>query len=164
MAAVLVDGRIDHSYGVAAAVLFIAGVSDFLDGYLARRWGITSVLGGFLDQIADKLVVAGTLFALVEVGRVWAWAGFLIVAREIAVTGLRGIAALDGSNVPPSLIAKTKTTIQFAAMGLAMLRLADTWGPLFLDEWAMLVAVAVTVVSGIEYFARFASSIRSLAR
>ncbi|MFQ5517732.1 MAG: CDP-alcohol phosphatidyltransferase family protein, partial [Acidimicrobiia bacterium] len=94
MAAVLVDGRIDHSYGVAAAVLFIAGVSDFLDGYLARRWGITSVLGGFLDQIADKLVVAGTLFALVEVGRVWAWAGFLIVAREIAVTGLRGIAAL----------------------------------------------------------------------
>ncbi|MFQ5517641.1 MAG: hypothetical protein ACE5E8_08700, partial [Acidimicrobiia bacterium] len=63
-----------------------------------------------------------------------------------------------------SLIAKTKTTIQFAAMGLAMLRLADTWGPLFLDEWAMLVAVAVTVVSGIEYFARFASSIRSLAR
>lgn len=162
MALILVEA--DHSMGLAAAVFAVAALSDFLDGFLARRWQQTSLLGGILDSVADKLLVTGTLFALVEVGRVWAWAAFLIVGREIGVMTLRRIAAHVDERVPPSILGKWKATIQFAAMFLAILRLPEPWGALFFDEWAMLVAVAITVLSGIEYFARFARVIRAVAR
>ena len=149
---------------VAGAVVFTAAaISDFLDGFLARRWEQTTILGAFLDTIADKLLVAGTLFALVEVDRAWAWASFVIVGREIAIMGLRGIVALDGTKVPPSILGKIKATVQFIAMGLAIVRVTGQWGPLHPDEWAMIVAVVVTVASGIDYLARSAKVIRSLA-
>ena len=149
---------------VAGAVVFaIAAVTDFLDGFLARRWSQTTILGGFLDTIADKLLVAGTLFALVEVGRAWAWAAFVIVGREIAIMGLRGIVALEGSKVPPSMLGKIKASIQFFAMFLAIVRTSGQWGSLHPDEWVMLVAVAITVVSGVDYLARSAKVIKSLA-
>ena len=158
MALVLTD-----NYGLGAAVFAVAAISDFLDGYLARRWQQTTILGGFLDTIADKLLVAGTLYALVEVGRAWAWAAFVIVGREIAIMGLRGIVALDGTKVPPSLLGKWKAAVQFGAMFMAIVRAATEWGPLYPDEWAMLVAVAITVASGVDYLARSAKVIRSLA-
>ena len=132
---------------------------------VARRWHITSTLGAFLDTIADKLLVAGTLFALVQVGRAWAWAGFIIVAREIAISGLRGVAAMDGVKVPPSIWGKLKAGFQYLAIFLALLRdlfVVDQVSPdfrpggLYPDEWAMIVAVVVTVLSAVEYFARFA--------
>ena len=59
--------------------MWVASFTDFLDGYLARRWEITTTLGGFLDSIADKMLVAGALYGLVSVGRAWAWAAFVIV-------------------------------------------------------------------------------------
>lgn len=160
MALVLVDGRFDGSYGLAAAVFGAAAVSDFLDGFLARRWQQSSKVGAWLDTIADKILVTGVLFALVEVGRAWAWAAFVIVAREIAVMGLRGIVAIEGRQVPPSALGKLKATAQFLAMGLAMVRLSEPWGEFFLDEWVMLAAVALTVASAVDYFARFAAVVR----
>lgn len=158
---VLVADRVDHAMGIAAALMACAAFTDFLDGYLARRWQITSILGGFLDTIADKLLVAGTLFALVGVGRAWAWAGFIIVGREIAISGLRGVAAMDGVVVPPSIWGKWKATTQFLAIFLAMLRTPDKIGGLYPDQWAMLVAIAFTVLSGVEYFSRFARVLRA---
>ncbi len=153
---VLLHGRIDHAFGVAAALMAVASLSDFLDGYLARRWHQTTTLGAFLDSIADKLLVAGALFCLVEVGRAWAWAGFVIVGREIAISGLRGIAAMDGVKVPPSIWGKIKANIQYLAIFLAMLRTPGEYGGLYPDEWAMIVAVVVTLLSGVQYFTRFA--------
>jgi CDP-diacylglycerol--glycerol-3-phosphate 3-phosphatidyltransferase len=161
VALVLLHDRIDHAFGIAAALMFVATFSDFLDGYLARRWHQTSILGAFLDSIADKLLVAGSLFALVEVGRVWAWAAFVIVGREIAISGLRGVAAMDGVKVPPSIWGKIKAGVQYLAIVLAMLRTADQVGGLYPDEWVMLVALVVTVLSGVEYFSRFARVLRS---
>lgn len=158
MALVLTD-----NYVVAAIVFAVAALTDFLDGYLARRWQQTSLLGGFLDTIADKLLVAGTFYALVEVGRAWAWAAFVIVGREIAIMGLRGIVALDGTRVPPSLLGKWKAAVQFLAIGLAVVRSSSQWGPLYPDEWVMLVAVAVTVISGVQYLAHSAKTIRAIA-
>lgn len=154
---------VSELYGAAAVVFTLAAVSDFLDGYFARRWKQTTILGGFLDTIADKLLVAGTLYALVEVGRAWAWAAFVIVGREIAIMGLRGIVALDGTKVPPSLLGKWKATIQFVAMGFAIIRAPDQWGALYPDEWLMLAAVAITVISGVDYLSRSAKVIRSFA-
>lgn len=149
---------------VAGFVVFtVAALTDFVDGYLARRWDQTSVFGAFLDSIADKLLILGTLFALVEMGRAWAWAGFVIVGREVVVTGLRGVAGLSGTPVPPSIWGKIKAWAQFIAVGLAIVRFSDELGPLFLDEWLMLAAIAVTIVSAIEYFARFSRVLRPVA-
>ena len=153
---VLLHERVDHAFGIAATLMAIASFSDFLDGYLARRWHQTTTLGAFLDSIADKLLVAGALFVLVEVGRAWAWAGFLIVGREIAISGLRGIAAMDGVKVPASIWGKIKANVQYLAIFLAMLRTPNEYGGLYPHEWAMIVAVVVTLLSGVQYFTRFA--------
>jgi CDP-diacylglycerol--glycerol-3-phosphate 3-phosphatidyltransferase len=153
---ILAADRIDHAFVIAAVIMWIASFTDFLDGYLARRWEITTVLGGFLDSIADKLLVAGALYGLVSVGRAWAWAAFIIVGREIAVSGLRGVAAMDGVVVPPSMWGKIKANVQYLAIFLALLRTSSTIGGLFPDEWMMLVAVVVTMLSGLQYFLGFA--------
>ena len=164
MVLILAHDSIDHAFGIAAVVFFVAAATDFFDGWLARRWNITSTLGAFLDTVADKLLVTGTLFALVEVGRAWAWAAFVIVGRELVVTGLRGLAALDGTTVPPSWAGKAKANVQYLAIVLAMMRLSDTWGPLYLDQWVMVAAVAVTIYSGYAYFARFGQVLRPARR
>jgi CDP-diacylglycerol--glycerol-3-phosphate 3-phosphatidyltransferase len=161
VALVLAHEHIPHVFGIAAALMAIASFTDWLDGYLARRWKITTILGGFLDTIADKLLVAGALFALVEVGRVWAWAAIVIVGREIAISGLRGIAAMDKVRIPPSIWGKWKASIQYLAIFMAMLRTPDEVGGLYPDQWVMLVAVVVTLLSAAEYFSRFARVLRA---
>ncbi len=143
--------------GWAVAVFVVAALTDFADGFLARRWKITTSLGAFLDTVADKVLVAGTLIVLVEVGTTSAWVATLIVAREIAVMGLRSVAALDQSTVPPSWWGKSKATVQFVAIGLAILNADVVVGTWRLDQWAMAVAVAVTWISAGDYFARFRS-------
>ncbi len=160
MALVLLSNDIDHAFGLAAFVFAIAASTDFLDGYLARRWEITTTLGAFLDSVADKVLVTGSLLVLIEVGRAWSWAVFIIIARELAVMGLRGVAALeDNSNVPPSMWGKVKALVQFTTIGFAMVRLSSEWGPFFFDEWLMLAAVAVTIISAWDYFARFGGAL-----
>jgi CDP-diacylglycerol---glycerol-3-phosphate 3-phosphatidyltransferase len=162
VALVLLENFIDYAYWIAAGLMFAAAFTDWLDGFLARRWHITSTLGAFLDTIADKLLVAGTLFALCEVGRAWAWAGFVIIGREIAISGLRGVAAMDGVKVPPSIWGKVKAGFQYLAIFLALLRgLFGEYGGLYPDQWAMVLAVVVTVLSAVEYFTRFAKVLRT---
>ena len=161
LALILPTDPVDHAFGIAAALMWIASTTDFLDGYLARRWRQTTALGAFLDSIADKLLVSGALFGLVAVDRAWAWAAFVIVGREIAVSGLRGVAAMDGVSVPASWWGKAKANTQYLAIFLALLRTADRYGGLHPDQWVMLLAVVVTVMSGYGYFARFARVLRS---
>jgi CDP-diacylglycerol--glycerol-3-phosphate 3-phosphatidyltransferase len=151
----------DHSAAyVAAAVLFaLAATTDFVDGYLARRWRLATTLGSFLDTTADKLLVSGALIALVEVERASAWVAIIIIGRELVILGLRGVVAAEGTVFPPSIWGKLKTNVQFLAILLAILRYDDPIGPLLLDEWAMLVAAAITVLSAVEYLARFSSAL-----
>ena len=85
----------------AAALFAIAAVTDTLDGYLARRWQLTSTLGSFLDTTADKLLTSGTLVALVSVGRASAWIATIIIGRELLIMGLRGLIAADGVVMKP---------------------------------------------------------------
>ena len=147
--------RGDNARWLALFVFIVAAVTDFLDGYLARRWHVESVLGAFLDTTADKLLVTGTLLALTSIGRVSIWAALVIMMREFLVMGLRGLVASTGGIVKPSTWGKIKATAQYAAIGLAFMRFPSPWGPLFLDEWAMWIAVAVTIASAWGYFAAF---------
>jgi CDP-diacylglycerol---glycerol-3-phosphate 3-phosphatidyltransferase len=151
------DGETD----TLAAVLFcVAGATDYVDGVLARRWHVTSKLGAFLDTTADKLLVSGVLIALLAVDRVSPWIVALIVGRELVLMGLRGIIAADGEVMAPSLLGKLKTSVQFVAIPLAILRLGDPLGGLYLDEWAMLAAAAITVWSGADYLVRALPALR----
>jgi CDP-diacylglycerol--glycerol-3-phosphate 3-phosphatidyltransferase len=140
--------------GLAAALFCVAAVTDWIDGRLARRWGVTSKLGSFLDTTADKLLVCGVLVALVGVGRASPWLVALILGREIVLMALRGLIASEGEIMAPSLLGKLKTSIQFLAIALAILRPGDPIAGAYLDEWAMLVAAAITVASGGDYLMR----------
>lgn len=139
---------------VAAALLAVAAVTDWVDGRLARRWGVTSKLGSFLDTTADKLLVSGVLIALLAVERVSPWLVALIVGRELVLMGLRGVIASEGEVMVPSMLGKLKASIQFLALGLAILRPGDPIGGAYLDEWVMLAAAAITVASGVDYLMR----------
>ena len=161
MTFVLLSEQIDHASGIALAIFIPSALTDFADGYLARRWKLTTVLGAFLDSVADKVLVVGSLLVLIEVGRAWSWAAFIIIGREIAVMGLRAVAALEKSTVPPSFWGKSKTTFQFFAIGFALIRSDTELGPFFLDEWLMLLAVLATVLSGWDYFRRYAGAFQT---
>jgi CDP-diacylglycerol---glycerol-3-phosphate 3-phosphatidyltransferase len=140
---------------VVAAVLFsVAAATDWIDGRLARRWGVTSKIGSFLDTTADKLLVSGVLIALLAVDRASPWIVGLIIGRELVLMGLRGVIAAEGSVMEPSMLGKLKTSVQFAAIALAILRPGDPVGGLYVDEWAMLIAAVITVWSAVDYLLR----------
>ena len=144
---------------LAAAVFALAAFTDFLDGYLARRWRATTVLGSFLDTTADKLLVSGALIALVSAGLVSPWAAIIIIGRELLIMGLRGLVASEGTVMPPSIWGKLKANVQFAAILLAILHPEVALGPLRLDEWVMALASFVTVMSAAEYLARYSHAL-----
>ena len=159
MALILAGDGTGGAY-VAAAILFaVAAGTDFVDGFLARRWQETTTLGSFLDTTADKLLVSGSLIALVGAGRASPWAATIIVGRELLILGLRGLVAADGTVMAPSIWGKLKASVQFAAITLAIVRMGDELGPLFLDEYVMIAAVIITVMSAIEYLTRFHESL-----
>ncbi len=107
---------------LAATVLFIlASVTDFFDGYLARRYKVVSSFGVFLDLTADKVFVSTILIAMVQIGLVPAWIVVIIVAREFLVTGLRSMAAAKGKVIPAGMWGKQKTLITMIAMGALLL-------------------------------------------
>ncbi|CAN5732158.1 hypothetical protein BH24ACT26_BH24ACT26_19630 [soil metagenome] len=161
MALVLLGHRMRYAYVVGAALFVVAAGTDFVDGYLARRWALTSTLGSFLDTTADKLLVTGTLVALVHVGRASPWVAAIIIGRELVILGLRGLVAVDGVVMEPSLWGKLKANAQFVAIFLAIVRVPEPLGPLFFDEWAMLAAAGITIMSAWEYLARWSSVLSS---
>lgn len=157
-------------HSLLAAVLFgAAALTDWLDGLIARRRRQETTLGKLLDPVADKLLVAAALISLVQVGRVGAWIVVLIIGREFAVTGLRGIAAAQGLVISASDLAKYKTAFQYVAVTLLILEKnvppALEAEYLYLSRGALGAALILTVVSGIDYFIRFyRTDLESLVR
>jgi CDP-diacylglycerol--glycerol-3-phosphate 3-phosphatidyltransferase len=149
----------DGSRAATAVVFAAAAATDWIDGHLARRWEVTTKLGSFLDTTADKLLVTGVLIALVAVERASPWVAVIIVGRELVILGLRGVIAAGGTVMQPSLLGRVKTTVQFLAILLAIGRPGDPIGGLYVDEWVMLAAAAITVVSAVDYLSRFAASL-----
>jgi CDP-diacylglycerol---glycerol-3-phosphate 3-phosphatidyltransferase len=145
--------------GAACALFVVAAATDWFDGYFARRWNVTTTLGSFLDTTADKLLVSGVLVALVSVQRASPWLAAIIIAREIAILGLRGVVAVDGTVMRASFWARIKTTVQCAAIALAIARPDVVIAGAYLDEWALLIATVITVTTAIDYLRRFSAAL-----
>ncbi|MGH2957785.1 MAG: CDP-diacylglycerol--glycerol-3-phosphate 3-phosphatidyltransferase [Solirubrobacterales bacterium] len=136
---------------IAAGVFALAALTDTLDGYIARSRGAITTFGKLMDPIADKLLVAAALIALVSLDRLEAWIAMVIIAREFAVTGLRGIAAERGVVIQASWLGKAKTILQIAAI-IALI----VWDPTPVGvDLLVYAAVAITVISGVDYFFGF---------
>ncbi|MBL0226457.1 MAG: CDP-diacylglycerol--glycerol-3-phosphate 3-phosphatidyltransferase [Geobacteraceae bacterium] len=156
----------------AAAVFSLASVTDWLDGYLARRMGIVTIFGKFLDPIADKLIVMAALIMILPYGRVPAWIVLVILGREIIITGLRGIASSEGIVIQASDLGKFKTIFQLVAIIGLLLHYDYNWLFGIEHQWVhvnmhnvgmffLWIATLLTVWSGVDYLARF---IRIIAR
>jgi cardiolipin synthase len=148
-------GSFNKTQGLASTIIFIvAALTDWVDGFLARRWNQTSAFGAFLDPVADKLMVAGALLVLIELGRVNAVIAFIIVGREITISALREWMAQIGASksVAVSSLGKIKTVAQMVAIPMLLYYEnffgIDTriWG-----QWLLLVAAVLTLWSMFYY-------------
>ena len=143
---------------IAAVIFLAASLTDWLDGLIARRTNQVTRLGTLLDPVADKLLVAAALVSLVQVDMVPAWMAWVIIGRELAVTGLRGVALSMGVVVPATRLGKLKTVTQYVAVTLLILEkgVPAEFVPFHLVTDAMLwVALVITVLSGLDYFYGF---------
>ena len=143
---------------IAAFIFIIASLTDWLDGLIARRRNQVTTLGTLLDPVADKLLVAAALISLVQIDMVAAWIAVVIIGREFAVTGLRGIAISVGIVVPASPLGKYKTVSQYVAITLLILEkgVPAEYVPFHRVSLGLLwIAMGLTVISGFDYFYRF---------
>jgi cardiolipin synthase len=157
VALVLVQTR-TASYA-ATAVFVAGGLTDFLDGYLARRFGSSTLTGAWLDPLSDKLLVAAAVISLTAVSRFPLWAAAVIVVREAAVSILRVYMGTRRVSMPASQIAKWKTTTQLGAIGLYMLPLSSSGNTVKLT--VLSIAIAITVYSGLDYFLHVSGRVRA---
>jgi len=142
---------------IVAALLFsVASITDFFDGFLARRWGMVSDIGKLMDPLADKLLVSSTCIMLVSLGWAPGWIVCIIIGREIAITGLRTLLVENQQDISASLLGKYKTGFQIAAI-IPLLFHYPFWGIDFQAIGALYlwVALVLTIWSGIDYFVRF---------
>jgi CDP-diacylglycerol---glycerol-3-phosphate 3-phosphatidyltransferase len=145
---VVLLGAIPGDDAVAAAVFALAALTDGLDGYIARSQGSVTTFGKLMDPLADKLLIVAALVSLVSLDRLQAWVAMVIIARELAVTGLRSLAAERGVVIAASWLGKVKTALQVAAVfALIVVNPAPAW-----VDVLVYLAVAATVISGVDYF------------
>ncbi len=139
---------------IAAAVFILAAATDGLDGYFARKRKQVTTLGKLLDPLADKLLVMSALVSLVGQAKLPAWIAIVIIARELAVTGLRSVAAAERRVIAASKFAKVKTITQIVAIvGVIVENYPFSLIGFPFTDLALYAAVAFTVLSGAEYFA-----------
>lgn len=142
----------------AMLVFIVAGLTDWLDGYLARRWDETSAFGAFLDPVADKLVVAAALIMLVQLGRLDAILAAIIIGREITISALREWMAQIGAHksVAVSLVGKIKTTAQMVAIPMLLYHSPiGAFDTQQVGTWLIYVAAVLTLWS-MGYYMRMA--------
>ena len=151
---VLLLTRTEHGLLLGTAVFGLGVLTDYLDGYFARKRNQVTRLGILLDPIADKLLTAAAFISLVEMDAVPAWMVVIIVGREFAVTGLRNVAASRGILIPASGLGKGKMVSQVVAIFLLLF--AIRW-PVFriVGLVALWVVVVMALASGLDYFRRF---------
>ena len=161
--------------GFWACILFtVAAITDLLDGYLARKLGVVSVLGKFLDPLADKLIVMAALVWMVPMGRIPAWVVVLLLGREISVTGLRSVAASEGVVISAGNEGKTKTALQM--IGIIALLLGYPYHMVYLGldlgvidlvrvgQMLVVLSLVFSFASAAQYVRLFGSAVEAKQR
>jgi CDP-diacylglycerol--glycerol-3-phosphate 3-phosphatidyltransferase len=163
MVAMLAD---NPASDIIAIVVFLAAAgSDSLDGYIARRRHQTTVMGAFLDPLADKLLVIAALVTLVQLSELSAWVAMVVIARELAVSGLRMVAAVQNVVISASMWGKIKTTSQMVAVAALIIEprwLKPEWtlGGRSVTWYLVMIMLVLTVLSGVDYFVRARRQLR----
>jgi CDP-diacylglycerol--glycerol-3-phosphate 3-phosphatidyltransferase len=153
-----IDNRSQVRSFVAMILYLLAAVTDALDGYLARRRGQVSILGKFLDPLADKLIVMAALVVLVDVDRLPAWMVVLLLARELAITGLRSIASSEGLVIAAGQEGKYKTALQLVGISFCLVHFrypllgTRVWIDFnAIGFWVLCVSLVFSIVSAAKY-------------
>ena len=143
---------------VGLGLFLVAALTDFLDGFIARRWGLVTRLGKLLDPAADKILTSAAFISLVELGRAPAWIVVTIVAREFAISTLRSVAASQNVVIAASWSGKLKTFSQVLAISLLIFyQQLGSWQQS--GNIALIVALVLSVYSGIEYGIRYTTTV-----
>lgn len=167
------EGVSEHDARVAAftaCVLFsLAAVTDFLDGWVARNWDLGTMVGRFLDPLADKIIVMASLVMLVELQRISAWFVVLLISRELSITSLRSIATSEGFEVPVEQAGKWKTAFQLCGLvgllthfpypvhfGLGIPVVVIDFN--VVGTWLLGLSMFFSVFSAVQYFFGFAAA------
>jgi CDP-diacylglycerol---glycerol-3-phosphate 3-phosphatidyltransferase len=140
------------------AIFLVAAITDFFDGFIARRRNQITRLGVLLDPIADKLLMSAAFISLVELQYAKAWMVVIIIGREFAVSGLRAIAAQQGVTIAASPLGKSKMVAEVVAVSLLILG-HELGEFLFIGNIALWVVMLFALLSGVQYFARFARAV-----
>ena len=144
---ILTLGHSQGSHLLAAIIFAVASITDYLDGYLARKWNVVSNFGKFADPMADKLLVMSAFIMLIELGMAPAWVVAIIVCRELAVTGLRLLLVETGGTVlAAAMPGKIKTFSQMFAIIFLLLH----WN--LIGQLLLYIALFFTIYSGYDYF------------
>ena len=143
---------------IAVAIFIVASLTDFLDGYIARKYNLVSNFGKFMDPLADKLLVSAAMICLVEMGRLPAWVVILIISREFIISGFRLIASDNGVVIAASYWGKFKTVFQMAMIIVLICNLGGVFG---IVETALIwISLILTVVSLIDYIVKNANVLK----
>ncbi|MGM0411223.1 MAG: CDP-diacylglycerol--glycerol-3-phosphate 3-phosphatidyltransferase [Bacillota bacterium] len=138
---------------ILALITFVlAALTDSLDGYLARKYENVTKFGKIVDPLADKLLISAALISFVELGEISAWAAIIIIGRELAITGLRVVAASEGVVISASKWGKSKTVLQITAIIILMLDPHIINFPWNIENIVLWAAVLMTIYSGYIYF------------
>ena len=140
--------HITWNYYFASLLFVLASATDFFDGYIAREWNQMTMLGAILDPLADKMLTLAAFLGLMMIGEASAWAIYIIIVRELFITGIRTVAVSEGLSVKASWAGKVKTVAQMIAIGFLLMH----WP---LGAELLWFAVFLTVYSGLEYLWEF---------
>ncbi len=143
--------HISWSYYTASLLFVIASVTDFFDGYVARELNQITIVGSILDPLADKMLTLAAFLGLMMMGDASVWAIYIIIVRELFITGLRTLAVSEGIDVSASMAGKIKTVAQMIAIGFLLMH----WSG---GEVLLWIATALTVYSGAEYLIGFSKA------
>ncbi len=170
----LIDRGTPKDCVIAAAVYSLAAITDLLDGYLARKLRVVSVLGKFLDPLADKLLVMASLVWMVPMGRIPEWAVILLIGREISVTGLRSIASSEGVVIAAGEGGKSKTALQMIgilcliigfpyhlSLGFIDMGMVDL---VYVGRALIYVSLVFSLTSAVEYTGLFAQAVEAKSK